>query len=351
MNTLRTLRRSRSLTFLDLAHLTGISARHLAEIEYGLRTLAPQERDALATVLGLGPRDFTGAHRRPTAAQRRATVAPLPRLTARPEALIAAALAATLATQSLLAPTDAPPWRLNAPAAQAPAATQAPAQAPTVTSALAAGLLDTVAPEPVAAAAEALLAQARAILELRAALPEPAVSPDLLLATTPPETVAPAPLPTIEPAPAFILTDAGPLGCPVKPTTGRVVITQGYGVGTHAPAAIWGAVDLAVDGNGDGYADEAGSWYQPIVATHDGTVTVTLNSHPAGNHVWIADPTGVWRTGYSHLAIVTVVSGQFVRAGEQIGMLGSTGMSTGPHLDYQVWRNGVNLDPTGLVGC
>jgi murein DD-endopeptidase MepM/ murein hydrolase activator NlpD len=146
----------------------------------------------------------------------------------------------------------------------------------------------------------------------------------------------------IEAAPAFQLTDAGPMGCPVKPTAGRVIMTQGYGVGSHVPAEVWGAIDLAVEGD---------SWYQPIVATHDGHVTVTPDSYPAGNHIWVNEPGGVWRTGYSHLAIVTVVSGQFVRAGEQIGLMGSSGLSTGPHLDYQVWRGGVNIDPTWLVGC
>ncbi|NTU84383.1 MAG: M23 family metallopeptidase [Chloroflexales bacterium] len=151
--------------------------------------------------------------------------------------------------------------------------------------------------------------------------------------------------------PAFTLSEQGPLGCPVKPARGAVVMTQGYGVGTHAPAEIWGAIDLAVDGDGDGYAEVASSWYVPIVATHDGTVTVSLDSDPAGNNVSISEPGGVWRTSYSHLALVTVVSGQFVRAGEQIGLMGSTGKASGPHLDYQVWRGGVNIDPTALVGC
>ena len=128
-------------------------------------------------------------------------------------------------------------------------------------------------------------------------------------------------------------------------------MTQGYGVGTHAPAATWGAVDLAVDGDGDGYAEAESSWDSPIVATHDGVVVVTLNSHPAGNHVWVKHPDGVWKTGYSHMSSVSVSSGQSVRAGEQIGFLGSTGMSSGPHLDYQVWRSGVNVDPTYMVGC
>jgi murein DD-endopeptidase MepM/ murein hydrolase activator NlpD len=155
----------------------------------------------------------------------------------------------------------------------------------------------------------------------------------------------------IDVAPAFLLSEAGPLGCPVQPAAGRVVITQGYGVGSHAPAETWGAVDLAVDGNGDGYAEPGASWYAPVVATHDGIVTASLDSYPAGNHVWVNEPAGVWRSGYAHLAIVTVASGQFVRAGEQIGMIGSSGVSSGPHLDYQVWRGGTNIDPTSLVGC
>jgi murein DD-endopeptidase MepM/ murein hydrolase activator NlpD len=147
------------------------------------------------------------------------------------------------------------------------------------------------------------------------------------------------------------ITDAGPVGCPVQPTQGRVVLTQGYGVGSHAPAAIWGAVDLAVDGDGDGRADPAASWDAPIVATHGGTVEVALNSDPAGNHVWVNDLGGIWRTGYSHLDSVTVQTGQVVQAGEEIGRMGSTGRASGPHLDYQVWQSGVNRDPTTLVGC
>lgn len=129
-----------------------------------------------------------------------------------------------------------------------------------------------------------------------------------------------------------------------------MVITQGYGVGSHAPVEVWGAVDLAVDGDGDGYADPGATWYTPVVATHAGVVEVELESYPAGNHVWVRDEASGWRTGYSHLALVTVISGQQVRPGEVIGMVGSSGVSSGPHLDYQVWRGETNIDPTGLVG-
>jgi murein DD-endopeptidase MepM/ murein hydrolase activator NlpD len=305
----------------------------------------------LALVLGLRPHDFTGAHQRLTPDGRAVAVAltlPAPGDRRASQALLAAALAAAIAAGSIgavvedLPPLRAPRISLSVPAPESPTAASLP-RAP--------GGLSALAVDPARDDANLLWQRALVALTKRAAFLGDPLSPTLLAGPTPGEEVAPAPLPAIEVAPAFALTEQGPLGCPVKPAAGRVVMTQGYGVGTHAPAEIWGAVDLAVDGNGDGYAEPGSSWYAPILATHDGHVTVTFDSHPAGNHVWVNEPGGIWRTGYAHLAMVTVVSGQFVRAGEQIGLLGSTGMSSGPHLDYQVWRSGVNIDPTGLVGC
>ena len=136
-----------------------------------------------------------------------------------------------------------------------------------------------------------------------------------------------------------------PYGCPVRPSYGQVIVTQGYGVGSHAPAATWGAIDLAV--GTQGYATPNDSQGQPIVATHQGVARVTMGSWPGGNHVWIDG--GTWRTGYAHLQDVIVRTGEEVMPGQQIGTLGSTGMSSGPHLDYQVWRHGTNVDPTPFV--
>ncbi len=136
-----------------------------------------------------------------------------------------------------------------------------------------------------------------------------------------------------------------PLGNPLR--AANAVLTQGYGVGSHAPAAVWGAVDLALDGNGDGAADPEGSWHQPVYATHSGVVKTTANSYPAGNHIWVTNDE--YRTGYAHLASFAVGDGQQVQRGDLIGYIGSTGMSSGPHLDYQVWvRQGeawVNVNP------
>lgn len=127
----------------------------------------------------------------------------------------------------------------------------------------------------------------------------------------------------------------------------NTVMTQGYGVGSHAPAATWGAVDLAIDGDHNGIADPEGSWDHPVYATHSGLVTVTPDSWPAGNHIWIVNES--FRTGYAHLARFAVTNGQLVERGQLIGYIGSTGQSSGPHLDYQVWeRQGdrwINRNP------
>lgn len=138
-----------------------------------------------------------------------------------------------------------------------------------------------------------------------------------------------------------------PLGSPLRPSHGGMtVITQGYGVGTHAPAETWGAVDLAVDSDGDGIADPDATQGTPVIATHSGRVIATPMTWPGGNHVWVVNER--YRTGYAHLDRFAVADGAWVEAGDVIGYVGSTGYSTGPHLDYQVWvwrGRWVNVSP------
>jgi murein DD-endopeptidase MepM/ murein hydrolase activator NlpD len=138
-----------------------------------------------------------------------------------------------------------------------------------------------------------------------------------------------------------------PFGNPLN--AANAVMTQGYGVGSHAPAHTWGAIDLALDSDGDGIADPEGTWSQPVYATHSGVVRVTPNSVPAGNHVWVINQE--YKTGYAHLKSFAVTDGQMVERGTVIGYIGSTGQSSGPHLDYQVWHleddTWVNVNPLG----
>ncbi len=132
-----------------------------------------------------------------------------------------------------------------------------------------------------------------------------------------------------------------PSGNPLRDR--RTVITQGYGVGSHAPASVWGGVDLAIDGDGDGNADPQGSWRAPVYATHDGIARVRPDTWPGGNYLAIEN--SHYKTAYAHLDSYAVVDGQPVVRGQLIGYVGSTGMSSGPHLHYEVWERGVNRNP------
>lgn len=132
-----------------------------------------------------------------------------------------------------------------------------------------------------------------------------------------------------------------PWGNPTDST--RSHVTQGYGVGSHAPAAVWGGLDIAIDGDGDGAVDPAGSMGAPLYATMSGVIEVTPDSMPAGNHIWIKNDR--YKVGYGHLKEFAVETGQTVKRGDLIGYMGSTGQSSGPHLHYHIWQDGVNINP------
>ena len=83
----------------------------------------------------------------------------------------------------------------------------------------------------------------------------------------------------------------------------------------------------------------------PIYATADGVVQTSGNTgNGYGNHVVINHGYN-YETLYGHMVRVKVRSGQKVRRGEVIGWVGSTGKSTGPHLHYEVHKNGNAIDP------
>lgn len=81
-----------------------------------------------------------------------------------------------------------------------------------------------------------------------------------------------------------------------------------------------------------------------VTATFDGRVSVADWSGSYGLLVVVEHPGGM-QTRYAHLSKVAVSPGQTVRRGELLGLVGSTGRSTGPHLHYELRQNGRPVDP------
>ncbi len=93
--------------------------------------------------------------------------------------------------------------------------------------------------------------------------------------------------------------------------------------------------------------DFGASWGSPIVAAADGQVAAAGWAGGYGRQVRIAHGGGVV-TSYSHMSEIVAQPGSYVHAGQLIGYVGSSGLSTGPHLHYEVMRNGTPVNPLGI---
>lgn len=96
---------------------------------------------------------------------------------------------------------------------------------------------------------------------------------------------------------------------------------------------------------GHDYAAPEGT---PTYAAAAGTVLIANYSTSAGNWVVIQHDNGLV-SKYMHHSALTVSAGQRVEKGQQIGYVGSTGQSTGPHLHFQVELNGVAVNPSNYM--
>lgn len=85
----------------------------------------------------------------------------------------------------------------------------------------------------------------------------------------------------------------------------------------------------------------------PIVAATDGVVSFAGRHGGHGNYVRLNHSGGI-ATGYAHMSRIIAKVGERVRQGQLIGYVGSTGLSTGPHLHYEVYRNGKPINPTSM---
>ncbi len=82
----------------------------------------------------------------------------------------------------------------------------------------------------------------------------------------------------------------------------------------------------------------------PIIAAADGVVSIARWVRGYGNGIYIDHGNGL-QTRYGHLSRIDVVEGQPVKKGQHLGLVGSTGRSTGPHLHYEVRVNGQPTSP------
>lgn len=93
----------------------------------------------------------------------------------------------------------------------------------------------------------------------------------------------------------------------------------------------------------EGY-DISADYGAPVWATADGIVVEVGFEKNKGNYVLVDHSRGI-RTMYMHMSETLVKRGQKVEKSDQIGKVGSTGRSTGPHLHYEVLKNGRNVNP------
>lgn len=112
-------------------------------------------------------------------------------------------------------------------------------------------------------------------------------------------------------------------------------LTSNFGVRRNPVTGIWrnhGGIDLAAPTGA------------PVAATGGGTIRF---AGPAGNYglLVVVDHGSGLESRYAHLSRIAVRSGQAVAAGDLLGLVGSTGRSTGPHLHYELRANGHALDP------
>lgn len=83
---------------------------------------------------------------------------------------------------------------------------------------------------------------------------------------------------------------------------------------------------------------------EPVLAAEIGVVIEARPIGGYGNVVYIVHPGGL-ETRYAHLEDIEVIKGQLVVGGDEIGKAGTTGMSLGPHLHFEVREDGFVVDP------
>jgi murein DD-endopeptidase MepM/ murein hydrolase activator NlpD len=119
----------------------------------------------------------------------------------------------------------------------------------------------------------------------------------------------------------------------IWPVSGRITSHYGYRI---APLRIASEYHTGID-----VANEPGT---PVYATADGVVRYAGWANGYGLSM-VLDHGFAYSTLYGHFSELTVKEGAQVKRGQLLGRMGSTGTSTGPHLHYEVWVDGIPRDP------
>lgn len=119
----------------------------------------------------------------------------------------------------------------------------------------------------------------------------------------------------------------------MTPVAGR--ITSSFGMRYH-PILHYARMHAGID--------FGAAWASPIVAAADGQIVSAGWTGGYGREVQVAHGGGIV-TLYGHMSAIAASAGQTVRQGQVIGYVGSSGLSTGPHLHFEVKVNGRAVDP------
>jgi len=125
---------------------------------------------------------------------------------------------------------------------------------------------------------------------------------------------------------------------------------RGASVPSHWPLSESGVITRGQVGGSEPHPgiDIAVPMGTPIRAAGGGTVADAGDDPEYGHFILITHPDG-YQSMYGHASRVLVVPGQVVAAGEVIGLSGSTGRSTAPHLHFEIRRGGRSIDPRTLL--
>ncbi|WP_419816768.1 M23 family metallopeptidase [Glacieibacterium sp.] len=115
-------------------------------------------------------------------------------------------------------------------------------------------------------------------------------------------------------------------------------LTSNFGMRFH-PLLNYSRLHQGVD-----FGAASGS---PIMAAAAGTISFAGWHGGHGNYVMVKH-NGTLSTAYAHMSRFAVKAGQTVAQGQVIGYVGSTGLSTGPHLHYEIWLKGAPVNPLTL---